>query len=56
MIDIYKCFNITSKHASVYLDEKLSKFDLCSTHRVFVKRIYEKPGITRDTINLRMQR
>ena len=50
MIDIYKCFNITSKHASVYLDEKLSKFDLCSTHRVFVKRIYEKPGITRDTI------
>ena len=50
MIDIYKCFNITSKHASVYLDEKLSKFDLCSAHRVFVKRIYEKPGITRDTI------
>ena len=50
MIDIYKCFNITSKHASVYLDEKLSKFDLYSTHRVFVKRIYEKPGITRDTI------
>ena len=50
MIDIYKCFNITSKHASVFLDEKLSKFGLCSTHRVFVKRIYEKPGITRDTI------
>ena len=50
MIDIYKCFNITSKHASVFLDDKLSKFDLCSGHRVFVKRIYEKPGITRDTI------
>jgi DNA-binding MarR family transcriptional regulator len=50
MIDIYKCFNITSKHASVFLDEKISKFELCSGHRVFVKRIYENPGITRDQI------
>ena len=50
MIDIYKCFNITSKHASVYLDDKLSRFGLCSGHRVFVKKIYERPGITRDTI------
>ena len=50
MIDIYKCFNIISKHASVFLDEKFSKFELCSGHRVFVKRIYENPGITRDQI------
>ena len=50
MIDIYKCFNITSKHASVFLDEKFSKFELCSGHRVFVKKIYENPGITRDQI------
>jgi DNA-binding MarR family transcriptional regulator len=50
MIDIYKCFNITSKHASVFLEEKFSKFELCSGHRVFVKRIYENPGITRDQI------
>ncbi len=50
MIDVYKCFNITSKHASVFLDEKLAKYELCSGHRAFVKRIYEKPGITRDII------
>lgn len=50
MIDIYKCFNITSKHASVFLDEKLNQFELCSGHRVFIKRIYENPGITRDTL------
>ncbi len=50
MIDIYKSFNIISKHASVFLDEKLHKFNLCSGHRIFIKKIYENPGITRDTI------
>ncbi len=50
MIDIYKCFTIISKHANVFLDSKLELFELCSGHRIFIKKIYENPGITRDSI------
>ena len=50
MVDIFKCFSITSKHANVYLDQVLEPFGLCSSHRVFIKRIIQNPGITRDTI------
>ncbi len=50
MIDIFKCFSITSKHASVFLDKKLEQFELCSSHRIFIKMIVEKPGITRDAL------
>ena len=45
MIDIYKCFNITSKHASVFLDEKLNKFE----DRVR-NMLQEKEGIFGDTV------
>lgn len=50
MNDIFSNFNIIQKHGSVYLDEALSKFGLYSCHRVFIKKIVETPGITRDKI------
>lgn len=50
MVDIFKCFSITTKHANVYLDQVLEPFELCSSHRVFIKKIIQNPGITRDTI------
>ena len=50
MIDIYKSYNIISKHACVFLDQKLEKYDLCSCHRIYIKKIIEHPGITRDNI------
>lgn len=52
MIDIYKCYNITSKHANVFLDQKLEKYELCSCHRIYIKKIIENPGITRDSIKM----
>ena len=48
MIDIFRCYNVTQKHASVFLDQKLEKYGLCSCHRIFIKRIASNPGITRD--------
>lgn len=50
MIDIFKCFAITNKHANVFLDNKLESYGLCAGHRVFIKRIVQSPGITRDAI------
>ncbi len=50
MVDIFKCFTIISKHANVYLDSILSPFELCSSHRVYIKKIVENPGITRDSL------
>ena len=50
MEETFRYINIISKHTSAYLDKSLSKYNLCSAHRTFIRRIYEKPGITRDTI------
>ena len=50
MEDTFRYINILSKHTSVYLDRALAKYNLCSAHRTFIRKIYEKPGITRDTI------
>ena len=50
MVDIFKCFSITYKHANVYLDSVLEPYELSSSHRVFIKKIVQKPGITRDIL------
>ena len=50
MNNLFRYFSIISKHANVYLDKALESFELCGCHRVFVKRIVENPGITRDKI------
>lgn len=50
MNDLFRYFQIISKHSNEYLDNKLKDFGLCSSHRVFIKRIYEHPGITRDKL------
>ena len=50
MADMFRCFSITTKHANIFLDEKLEKYGLCNCHRIFIKLITERPGITRDKI------
>lgn len=50
MTDFIKCFNITKKHSDIFLDQKLEKFDLCSCHRIYIKKVIEHPGVTRDQI------
>ena len=50
MEELFRYINIISKHTSCYLDKALSKYNLCSAHRTFIRKIYENPGITRDTI------
>ena len=50
MEETFRYINIISKHTSAYIDKALSKYGLCSAHRTFIRKIYEKPGITRDTI------
>ena len=50
MADLFRYFQIISKHSNEYLDRKLKDYGLCSCHRVFIKRIYENPGITRDKL------
>ena len=50
MNNLFRYFSIISKHSNVYLDKALEQFDLCGCHRVFIKRITENPGITRDKI------
>lgn len=52
MDDLFRYFNIISKHSNVYLDKALEKYELCSCHRTFIHRIYEQPGITRDKIKM----
>ena len=52
MIDIFKCFQIISKHTNEFLDSKLKDVGLCSCHRIFIKKIYEHPGITRDKLKM----
>ena len=50
MEELFKYFNIISKHTNVYLDQALNEFGLCSCHRAFIKIIVKTPGITRDKI------
>ena len=50
MNNLFRFISIISKHTNVFLDKKLEQFELCSCHRAFIKRIVEKPGITRDQI------
>lgn len=50
MNNLFRYFSIISKHSTVYLDKALESFELCGCHRVFIKRIVENPGITRDKI------
>lgn len=50
MSELFKYFQIISKHSNEYLDSKLKDYELCSCHRVFIKKIYENPGITRDKL------
>ena len=50
MEELFRYFNIISKHTNVYLDQALSEFELCSCHRPFIKIIVNNPGITRDKI------
>ena len=50
MEELFKYFNIISKHANVYLDKALEPFGLCSCHRNFIKKIVTQPGITRDKL------
>ena len=50
MEDTFRYINIISKHTNAYLDKALSKYNLCSAHRTFIRKIYENPGITRDTL------
>ena len=50
MNNLFRYFSIISKHSNVYLDKALESFELCGCHRVFIKRIVENPGITRDKI------
>ena len=50
MEDTFRYINIISKHTNAYLDKALASYNLCSAHRTFIRRIYEQPGITRDTL------
>ena len=50
MEDTFRYINIISKHTNAYLDRCLAKYNLCSAHRTFIRKIYENPGITRDTL------
>ena len=50
MSELFRYFQIISKHSNEYLDTKLKEYELCSCHRIFIKRIYENPGITRDKL------
>lgn len=50
MNDVFKCFKIINKHSDEFLDSKLKKYSLCSCHRIFIKKIFENPGITRDNL------
>lgn len=50
MDDLFRYFNIITKHSNVYLDNVLEKYDLCNCHRTFIHKIVETPGITRDKI------
>lgn len=50
MEETFRYINIISKHTNAYLDKNLAKYNLCSAHRTFIRKIYENPGITRDTL------
>lgn len=50
MNDIFKCLKIINKHSDEFLDQKLKQYSLCSCHRIFIKKICENPGITRDNL------
>ena len=46
----FKTFEIITKHAHVYLDNALAKYSLNHSYRIFIEKIVEKPGISRDVI------
>lgn len=48
--DYFRCFEIISKHSHVYLDNVLEKYGLNHCYRVYIKKIYENPGISRDVL------
>lgn len=50
MNDVFKLFKVIDKHSDEFLDGKLKKYSLCSCHRIFIKKICENPGITRDNL------
>lgn len=48
--DYFRYFEIISKHAHVYLDNALEKYGLNHCYRIYIKKICENPGISRDVI------
>lgn len=49
----YDCFKniiILAKHGNEYLDRILEPYNLNSSYRIFIKKIVENPGITRDNL------
>ena len=48
--DCFRDFEIISKHAHVYLDNKLEAYGLNHCYRIYIKKITEEEGITRDKI------
>lgn len=49
----YDCFKniiILAKHGNEYLDRILEEYNLNSSYRIFIKKIVENPGITRDNL------
>ncbi|MBO7086555.1 MAG: hypothetical protein J6W25_05585 [Bacilli bacterium] len=48
--DYFKSFEIISKHAHVYIDNSLDKYGLNHCYRIFIEKVVEKPGISRDVI------
>ena len=46
----FKTFEIITKHAHVYIDNVLAKYGLNHSYRIFIEKIVEKPGISRDVI------
>ena len=46
----FKTFEIITKHAHVYLDNALEKYGLNHSYRIFIEKIVDNPGISRDVI------
>ena len=48
--DNFRYFEIISKHAHVYLDQALEQYGLNHCYRIYIKKIVEEEGISRDKI------
>ena len=48
--DYFRYFEIISKHAHVFLDERLAKYGLNHFYRIYIKKITEEEGVSRDKI------